>query len=155
MAKESCWYCNESIGPSYNYCGDCGVPVAEFQKRAGDGFLSRESTLYLTAVLNGSVEYPTDTSLDDDLQDSLRRQLKEDIRRGFVDFAAVCAVSDDLIFKGVDFEPFLELEEEELLAAELPPSLIGFTRLLKSIASVFPPEILENFRDSDQDDGMD
>lgn len=151
MSRSTCWSCNESIGSSYNYCGDCGAPIAEFQKRAGDGFLSRESTYYLTAVLNDTIEFPKDASLNDGLQDSLHEQLQEDIRRGFVDLAAVCAVSNDLIFKGIEFEPYLEWEEEELLAGELPPSLIGFTRLLESIASVFPPDVLEIFRDGDEE----
>lgn len=53
--------------------------------------------MYLSAVLNGSIEYPSDTKLDVDLQNSLQEQLKEDIRRSFVDFAAVLDIAEEIL----------------------------------------------------------
>lgn len=149
--RSTCWHCNESIGSGDNYCGDCGAPLSEFQTRRGEGFLSRRSRTYLDSILDGTVTYPVDSNLDPDLQESLRSQLEEDVRAAFGDMAFVCGADDRIVFRSVDFEPVLEWDSAKRRQEGLPVSLLGFLRLLKCIAEVFPPRVLEVFG-NDADD---
>lgn len=151
MAADSCWSCSEVIGARHKYCGKCGAPVSAFESKPGEGFLSRESARYVTAILDDSIGYPSDSNMDGDLQESLQSQLKEDIRGAFIHLAAVLGADDDLLLKGVDTAPFKKsIEGEEVGIEDLPPSFLGLFRTMYKLTEVFPPEFFEVFRGHDE-----
>lgn len=144
MSRSTCWHCNESIGSSYNYCGDCGAPVSEFQKRAGEGFLRRESLFYLNSILEGSLEYPSDSSLGDELEKSLQEQLKEDIRMAIIELAAVCRLEGNVLLQSIDAD-FLQrsLDGEEITVDDLTPSFVGLARITSYLVHRLPERFIE------------
>lgn len=148
MASSSCWSCGADIGPNYNYCGDCGVPVAPFQPTSGEGFLSRESLYYVKAVVDGDVSYPADSTLDEALQAALKEQLQNDVERAVIQLGAVCRADDKLLLRSVDFSFFEERAEgEETDLDDLPPSFLGFVRLVQNLVEVLPQEMFDILRE--------
>lgn len=151
MSSETCWSCGEGIGRDHNYCTNCGAPVSSFRVRRGDGFLSQESKKYLMAVADGEISYPSDTSLDDDLEDSLQAQLEQDIEVGMVEFGLVCSAEENLLVENIDFSAIDEVEKGEREIDDFSPSLLGLVHVLNELVNNLPSHWFDVFRDEDSE----
>lgn len=147
MSGKRCWSCGQRVESNYRFCDQCSAPQETFPVAEGDGFLSHHSRQYLSAVVSGDVDYPKDSLLGKELQESLQSQVDNDVQRAFVDFNLVCGADDKLVFEGVDFSSLLD-EEGSREIDELPLSLMGFVNLLRNFADVFPSEVFQRLGES-------
>lgn len=146
-----CWSCGSSLKTSYNYCPECAVPVTEFEVEQSEGFLSHSSIRYARATVLDEWGYPKDEEMDTELQNSLNKQLLEDVRAGLVGFAVVCRIDDLLIFRAIKddlADMFDESISEDEWLDDMSPEVSGFARLILTFGKYFPPEAFERIHET-------